>query len=742
MFITQSLDFNTVEENRMHQGQNIQVFVRCRPLNNHERRAVVDVVPDKNEVRVLDRSSKAQDTKNFYFDQVFDSNAEQNLVYRSVVRPLIDQVLLGFNCTVFAYGQTGTGKTYTMEGNRSEAELSWEEDPHSGIIPRAISQLFDTLKDHDNEFTVRVSFLELYNEDTYDLLSPIDDTTKLKIFDDAQKKGSVIVGGLEEIIVQSKAEIYDILKRGSAKRQTAATLMNACSSRSHTIFSVTVHIKEGSIEEDELLKIGKLNLVDLAGSENIGRSGAQDKRAREAGNINQSLLTLGRVITALVEKRPHIPYRESKLTRLLQDSLGGKTKTSIIATISPALPDIEDTLSTLDYASRAKKITNKPEMNQRLTKKALLREYAQEIERLRRDLQATREKNGIYIEEENYREMCKQLSAGSTAIQEKEERMEALLSEIEKNRKLFEEFSSQYEKTKAELNKAVADCERQKKLIKAQREIEKKLAIQAKELIAVAETATNDNYLLHGKKDRVETILKENRATIDKYHPEFREDIARYESLVEMYTKELNCLSSELHGKIKRDIQLSAEIVEQVNQSNKDLADKLSQQSNTLKDSIESLKTQSRSLQDQAKHYATLAKECDAQSRNLLADIEGRLKLAEELENRASNLRQGEPVPKRMTETMSSFEYGAQENSKKLELVTSTLNSTTSRELGTLRQKLEKFFTRELKEDVKTGNTPQRKVYEIPKRLTMTSACEGINEDNEECDQLNNSGFV
>jgi kinesin family protein 11 len=192
--------------------------------------------------------------------------------------------------------------------------------------------------------------------------------------------------------------------------------MFSVNSRSHTVFSITVHIKENSVDGEELLKTGKLNLVDLAGSENVGRSGAVDKRAREAGNINQSLLTLGRVITSLVERAPHVPYRcveqecpilflirfvespntvswllytpvkditffkfcfsgsrESKLTRLLQDSLGGRTKTSIIATISPAACNAEETLSTLDYACRAKNITNRPEINQKLTKKTLIK---------------------------------------------------------------------------------------------------------------------------------------------------------------------------------------------------------------------------------------------------------------------------------------------------------------------------------------------------------------------------------
>ncbi|PSN39062.1 Kinesin-like protein KIF11-A [Blattella germanica] len=287
---------------------------------------------------------------------------------------MISEVLAGYNCTVFAYGQTGTGKTFTMEGERSQnVDISWDNDPLSGIIPRALSNLFDELRILQVEFTVRVSFLELYNEELIDLLSPSHDSSKIRLFEDTTKKGSVIIQGLEELLVDNKNQVYSIMEKGSIKRQTASTLMNAQSSRSHTVFSITVHIKENSVEGEELVKTGKLNLVDLAGSENIGRSGAVDKRAREAGNINQSLLTLGRVITALVERAPHVPYRESKLTRLLQDSLGGRTKTSIIATISPALCNLDETLSTLDYAHRAKNIMNRPEINQKLTKKTIIK---------------------------------------------------------------------------------------------------------------------------------------------------------------------------------------------------------------------------------------------------------------------------------------------------------------------------------------------------------------------------------
>lgn len=347
--------------------QNVQVFARCRPLYDNETQNIVNLPPSDDRVTIIPKDGSC---KEFYFDRVFSPSAHQMDIYDTVVRPMTEQVLMGINCTIFAYGETGTGKTYTMEGVKEDC----------GVIPRAVSHIFDKLQNRDNEFTVRVSFFELHNEETYDLLSPLDDTTKLKIYDTAHKKGSVVVGNLKEVEVKSTDEIYAILEQGSQKRQTAATLLNACSSRSHTIFTITVHIKESSIEGAQIIKIGKFNLVDLAGSENIGRSGAQDRRAREAGNINQSLLTLGRVITALAENRPHIPYRESKLTRILQDSLGGTTSTSIIATISPADEDISNTVSTLDYASRARSICNRPESNQQLTQTKSLVEYHKEIQ--------------------------------------------------------------------------------------------------------------------------------------------------------------------------------------------------------------------------------------------------------------------------------------------------------------------------------------------------------------------------
>lgn len=295
-----------------------------------------------------------------------------------------------------------------------------------GIIPRALSHMFEELRTMDVEFTMRISYLELYNEELCDLLSS-NDVTQIRIFEDPNKKGSIIVQGLEEIPVHSTADVYKLLAKGQEKRRMATTLMNAQSSRSHTVFSILVHIKEKEgIEGDEMLKIGKLNLVDLAGSENISKAGNEKGiRTRETVNINQSLLTLGRVITALVERTPHVPYRESKLTRLLQESLGGRTKTSIIATISPGHKDIEETTSTLEYANRAKNIQNKPEINQKLSKKTVIKEYTEEIDRLKRDLMAARDKNGVYMAEETYNQMNYQLENQKTELADQINKLKA-----------------------------------------------------------------------------------------------------------------------------------------------------------------------------------------------------------------------------------------------------------------------------------------------------------------------------
>ncbi|GAA5985308.1 hypothetical protein JCM10908_002615 [Rhodotorula pacifica] len=402
---------------------------------------------------------------------VYGPEADQGMLYNDVAKPILQQVLQGYNCTIFAYGQTGTGKTYTMEGNLSPYHGTFH--PEAGVIPRTLYSLFDRLVESKCEYSVRCSYIELYNEELRDLNaadpSLVGSTTSsslttgggdstaapspepgasatgaggaktLRIYEET-KNGStgVVIQGLEETVIQSAEDGLRVLRRGSERRQIAATNCNERSSRSHSIFTIHVQVRDNSKEGADVLKVGKLNLVDLAGSENVGRSGATNSRAREAGMINASLLALGRVINQLVDKsdsnkKQHIAYRESKLTRLLQDSLGGRTKTTIIATISPV--SYEETASTLTYAHQAKSIQNRPEVNQRVSRNVVLNQFATEIARLQADLQAARGHEGVYVSKETW----DSLETGRQNYDDTKQRLEIAESQLQTTRDQFEQ---------------------------------------------------------------------------------------------------------------------------------------------------------------------------------------------------------------------------------------------------------------------------------------------------------------
>ncbi|KAG6890679.1 hypothetical protein C0995_005051 [Termitomyces sp. Mi166 len=540
---------------------NIQVVIRCRGRSERE-------IQDNSPIIVTSSSAKSKDVsielsapvsslglvtmppvRTYPFDLVFGPEADQAMIYHEVVSPMLEEVLMGYNCTLFAYGQTGTGKTYTMQGDLEPTPMG-NPSANAGMIPRVLFRLFHQLETSKSDFSVKISYIELYNEELRDLLAsdlsapngstqPMGMGSKdgnkvpdngLKIFDDASKRG-VTIQGLEELVVKDSRAALDLLTKGSQRRQIAATKFNDHSSRSHSVFSITVHIKEPSIVGEDLLKVGKLNLVDLAGSENIGRSGAENKRAREAGMINQSLLTLGRVINALVDKNSHIPYRESKLTRLLQDSLGGRTKTCIVATISPARSNIEETLSTLDYAIRAKSIRNKPELNQRTTRNSLIKDYVAEIERLKADLVAAREKNGIFFSEETWNQMAAEQELHKTELEEArkqvqivEGKMRAVRDEFEQSigllkiregelketRKKLENAESTLEKKEGELVVVKGALEEEVVVRQAHQETEVALDRVASGLKKVVDHSVKDLAFLFQKLERKTAVLNSN----------------------------------------------------------------------------------------------------------------------------------------------------------------------------------------------------------------------------------------
>uniref|UniRef100_A0A3B3C899 Kinesin-like protein n=1 Tax=Oryzias melastigma TaxID=30732 RepID=A0A3B3C899_ORYME len=363
---------------------NVKVAVRVRPMNRREKdlktKCVVQMEGNQTILRPV-----------FAFDHCFwsmdesqkDKFAGQDVVFQCLGESLLDNAFMGYNACIFAYGQTGSGKSYTMMGS--------SEQP--GLIPRLCSSLFSrTVKEarEGETFTVEVSYMEIYNEKVRDLLDPKGSRQTLRV-----REHNVLgpyVDGLSRLAVTSYKDIESLMSEGNKSRTVAATNMNEESSRSHAVFIIVLthtlmDLQSGTSGE----KVSKLSLVDLAGSERAAKTGAAGERLKEGSNINKSLSTLGLVISALADqgagknKSKFVPYRDSVLTWLLKDSLGGNSRTAMVATISPAADNYDETLSTLRYADRAKSIVNHAVVNEDPNAR-IIRELREEVEKLREQL--------------------------------------------------------------------------------------------------------------------------------------------------------------------------------------------------------------------------------------------------------------------------------------------------------------------------------------------------------------------
>ncbi|KAG5394702.1 hypothetical protein IGI04_024665 [Brassica rapa subsp. trilocularis] len=380
----------------------VKVAVHIRPLIGDERlqgcKDCVTVVSGKPQVQIGSHS--------FTFDHVYGSTCSPSTeMYQECAAPLVDGLFQGYNATVLAYGQTGSGKTYTMGTGCGDSSTQ------TGIVPQVMNALFtkiETLKDHI-EFQIHVSFIEIHKEEVQDLLDPStinkSDTKvahvpgKPPIQIRESSNGVITLAGSTEVSVSTLKEMAACLDQGSVSRATGSTNMNNQSSRSHAIFTISVEqmrkvnnntdsSENGSLKEEYLC--AKLHLVDLAGSERAKRTGSDGMRFKEGVHINKGLLALGNVISALGDEKKrkdgaHVPYRDSKLTRLLQDSLGGNSRTVMIACISPADINAEETLNTLKYANRARNIRNKPVVNRDPVSSEMLK-MRQQLECLQAEL--------------------------------------------------------------------------------------------------------------------------------------------------------------------------------------------------------------------------------------------------------------------------------------------------------------------------------------------------------------------
>eukprot|EP00756_Hemistasia_phaeocysticola_P025903 Hpha_TRINITY_DN16030_c2_g2::TRINITY_DN16030_c2_g2_i1::g.120827::m.120827/K20196/KIF3B; kinesin family member 3B len=356
-------------------SENLQVCVRVRPLSDKEQRdgckEVVTTDLVQNSVTVQQAADHG-DFKTFCFDQIYNRDFTQKDIYLRTTHPVVESVLEGYNSTVFAYGQSGTGKTHTMTGVIGT--------PEQGVIPNALTHIFESIAAADPErvtHTVSVSFLELYNGKCRDLLT--DKKRNLELKENAHKL--FFVKDLEKVVITGgMPQCMRLMEEGSHRRETGATQLNQDSSRSHSVFTVEITAFNRE-HEPPTTCVSKLNLVDLAGSERQSKTGAEGDQLKEGSNINLSLSALGTVIDVLVKGRGHIPFRSSPLTMLLKDSLGGSSRTVMFATVGPADMNTQETISTLRFADRAKRIKNKPVL-QMDPKDALIVSLREQIEAL------------------------------------------------------------------------------------------------------------------------------------------------------------------------------------------------------------------------------------------------------------------------------------------------------------------------------------------------------------------------
>ncbi|MCO5557269.1 hypothetical protein L7F22_010830 [Adiantum nelumboides] len=499
--------------------EKISVSIRVRPIDKQDAAKSLWKI-NSNAITLVSASGAPSTSQAFVFDHVFDTESTTFDIYKATTQDIVASAIKGFNGTVFAYGQTSSGKTFTMRGTQDVP----------GVIPLAIHDVFKNLEEAvDREFLLRMSYMEIYNEDIRDLLAP--EQTKLQVHESLER--GIFVAGLREEIVANPEQVLQLLESGEAHRHVGETNMNVHSSRSHTIFRMVIESRDKSQDDSvgfscDAVRVSVLNLVDLAGSERVAKTGAEGARLKEGTHINKSLMVLGTVINKLSEgiqsQGGHVPYRDSKLTRILQPALGGNARTAIICNITPALVHVDESRGTLQFASRAIRVTNCAQVNEILTDAALLKRQKKEIEELRAKL---KESHSEHLEDEI-------LTLRNTLLKSECER-ERIALELQEEKKAHAE-RERMQAQKIEnlstlvLNSAAEDREFEKRSKKNARRETWCPRITSGCLVdkEANETATEDRWIRQSK-DRVsslpppfESLLEEEELSDDKEQGEYQ----------------------------------------------------------------------------------------------------------------------------------------------------------------------------------------------------------------------------
>lgn len=363
-YINQSSPLNFTDNSGT--GENIKVCIRIRPLNLTEKgRNDTQCVKQASNDQLIFSGKNIQ--RNYTYNLVCGESASQEDVFYSCsINSLLDCAINGYSITILAYGQTGSGKTYTIMGrDDSINEKVLNNDKYSGIMPKSIKYIWKTVSMKQEKFYIKVSFLEIYNEQINDLLNPSNTNLQIRW----EQRQGFFIEGLLVIECKKPEDIVEVILQGTKNRKKGSHDLNKDSSRSHCLLTLYI-ISEFTSNGETYKKYGKATFVDLAGSERLKESNSKGGMVKETGNINKSLFVLGKVISTLTDKKTanthHIPYRDSKLTMLLSDSIGGTAKTLMIACVSPSSTYADETMSTLNYASRTMNIKNKPLIQVRL----------------------------------------------------------------------------------------------------------------------------------------------------------------------------------------------------------------------------------------------------------------------------------------------------------------------------------------------------------------------------------------
>lgn len=497
--------------------ERVMVYLRVRPQSDEEMR--MSIKEKDNIIDSIDSSCnvisirKEADRRQFTFDNIFPANCIQKDVYAVVGKPIVTSVLEGYNGTILAYGQTGTGKTHTMIGGPGETK---------GLIPRCIKSIFTAIKaSATHSYQVKVGFLQLYMEVLQDLIHP-DPNNPIRIREDSEE--GMYLSGITWVDVHSVTDCMSLLVTGDKNRNVASTSMNLTSSRSHAVFMVKIEKRE-KVSREELdrndtrfrfngqsMTKSTLYLVDLAGSERVSKTKVSGMRLDEAKNINLALLALGNCIQALTEGRTrYIPFRDSKLTRLLEDSLGGNSKTSLMVTIGPSSLNYQESVSSLLFGTRAMKIQNAPELNVKIDYKALCAKLQAELDKV------NDKKNIENIDIDQVIEENNALKIALDKVSTEKLKLEDLLEELKKgsdvsivegniaefqrvqryHRARFEKQEQEHKKFLAEVDKMLLDQEEQ---ISSLKNLKNNLELRNTEL--VSELTKYQNELEKEKNDR------------------------------------------------------------------------------------------------------------------------------------------------------------------------------------------------------------------------------------------------